>query len=251
LRSDAPGSLAAWALSIGRPYYWDAWSGLPHSIATGECAFQNVHGTSSWTWRAGHPDDAAAFQHAMTAISQRLSRAIAMAHDFARYRCVVDVGGGSGALVAMLLRRHPQLRGIVFDLPEATAGAEAALAAAGLADRARAVGGSFFTSVPSDGDAYVLCSVLHNWDDADATTILRTCRAAMHGDARLLVVESALGAPNRDPEVKFLDLNMLVMHGARERTDGELDALLATAGFAVVDRTNTAIGMSLVEAKPR
>ena len=250
LRSDAPGSLAPWALSIGRPYYWAAWEALPHSIESGESAFAHVHGTSSWDWRSTHPEDAAAFNLAMSAMSQRLSRAIVMAHDFGRYGCVVDVCGGSGTRIAMMLRRHPELRGVVFDLADAIAPAEAAFAAAGFAGRARAVGGSFFESIPGDGDAYVLSSVLHNWDDAQATAILRTCRRAMRPEARLLIVESDVGAPNQSPEVKFLDLNMLVIHGACERTRGEFEALLADAQLAYVGEARTAVGMSIIEARP-
>ncbi|HVK84825.1 MAG TPA: methyltransferase [Kofleriaceae bacterium] len=250
LRSDVPGSLVPWALSIGRDYYWEAWGGLPEAVRTGECAFTQVHGQASWDWRATHPEDGAAFNRAMTSMSQRMASAVVMAHDFNRYRDVVDVGGGTGTLIAAILRRYRLPRGIVFDLPEAVDGAQAVLARSGFADRATAVGGSFFEKVPEGADAYVLQSVLHNWDDEHSIAILRTIRAAMRPEARLLVLESEVGPPNTGADVKFLDLNMLVIHGSRERTREELAALLAGAGLTYVEATRTAGPLTILEARP-
>lgn len=251
LRGNAAGSLAPWALSIGRPYYWAAWSELPHAVRTGEPGFAAAHGMSAWDWRAGHADDAAAFNRAMTAMSQRLSRAVPMAYDFSRFRCVVDVGGGSGSLLAAILRRTPAQRGVLFDLPGALGEADAVLRRAGVEGRVRLQGGSFFEALPDEGDAYVLCNVLHNWSDDDAKKILASCRAAMREEASLFVIDSEIAAPNRGAEAKFLDLNMLVMHGARERTRGELETLFDATRFAWVDQRTTALGLVIVEARPR
>ena len=250
LRKNAAGSLHACALSIGQPYYWAAWSELPHSVRTGEAAFTEAHGMSAWDYRAQHPDEAQAFNRSMTAMSQRLSRAIVLAYDFSRFSCIVDVGGGSGSLLAAVLLRNARQRGVLFDLPAALGEAEERLRAGGVLDRVRLVGGSFFEALPTEGDAYVLCSVLHNWSDEDARSILSRCRAAMQKDARLFVIESEIASPNRGPEVKFLDLNMLVMHGARERTRAEFEALFAATGFAWVDQRLTAMGMSVIEVRP-
>ena len=89
--------------------------------------------------------------------------------------------------------------------------------------------------MPSGGDVYLLSNVLHDWDDA-ATSILRTIHEAMRPEARLLVVENVLDAPGRTApqqrDLHLVDLHMLVMFGARERTKAEYDALLVDAGFA-------------------
>ncbi len=82
----------------------------------------------------------------------------------------------------------------------------------------------------------MLSNVLHDWDDEPAVRILRSVRAAMGDDAHLLVVETVLDAPGRSThqqrDVHLVDLHMLVVFGARERTHAEYDALLATAGLA-------------------
>jgi SAM-dependent methyltransferase len=250
-RSDAPGSVGAAALSAGQPYYWHAWSELGHSIRTGEPAFIAAHGTTAWQYRAQHPEAQDAFNRAMTATSRRMAASIILGYDFARFGTVVDVGGGAGALLAAILRRNRNTNGILFDLPEAVGAATAQLEAAGVADRARCVGGSFFEALPGEGDAYVLCSVLHNWQDADAIKILTSCRRAMKPEARVLVVESEVGEPNADPEVKLLDLNMLVIHGALERTRQEYQALMEAAGLEWVGAVKTPGGMTILEGRAR
>jgi len=136
---------------------------------------------------------------------------------------VVDVGGGNGTLLAELLRRRPGLRGIVFDLPE-TDRDEALFGHA-----IEFVAGSFFDEVPA-GDAYVLSYILHNWPDEQAAAILRTIRAAAPPHARLLVLDSVVGAGN-DPYITTLDLLMLALFASRERDEAQWNALLAATAW--------------------
>ena len=121
------------------------------------------------------------------------------AYDFGRHRIIADIAGGTGALLATILRKQPDSRGILFDQPHVVAAARAILDRAGVADRVRIESGSFFERVPSGADAYVMRRILHDWPDAEAVTILRCCRAAMRPDARLLLIESVVGPPNEDP----------------------------------------------------
>jgi hypothetical protein len=119
-------------------------------------------------------------------------------------------------------------------------GARLRIAEAGLSDRYEAVGGDAFVSVPAGADAYVLKGVIHDWEDEDAIAILRTCRAAMRGDSKLLVIERLL--PEKiDPEdaairAKFIaDINMFVNPGGRERTEAEFSSLFASAGLCLTN----------------
>src|SRR5437870_13672 len=134
--------LQGWAAFVGRPYHWEAWSALEDGVRTGENAFGLVHGTNPWEYRAARPEESAVFDRAMTALTRPLNRALLDAYDFGRFRKVMDVGGGTGALLAAVLAEYPALQGVLFDQPHVVAGADALLGAAGVADRCRIVGGS-------------------------------------------------------------------------------------------------------------
>jgi O-methyltransferase domain/Dimerisation domain len=193
--------------------------------ATRTETFSPTFGTDFWSWLEARPDERAAFDVAMAGGKERTADRLA-ALEWSDDDVVVDVGGGSGALLRALLQRRPELRGLVFDLPE-TVRDEATFG-----DRIGFVAGSFFESVPV-GDAYVLSGILHDWNDERAVAILRTIGAAAPEHARLLVLESVL-QPGNDPHgAKWLDLLMLVL-GGRERTEPEWRTLLEGAGFDVV-----------------
>ena len=234
LRSDSPDSLAGWAEFIGRPYEWQSWSGLADAVRTGKNAFTSVHGMDVWTHRAQRPEEGAYFDRAMQS-RLHLMTASLVGYDFGRFRRIVDLGGGNGALLAAILSAHDGVEGVVFDQEHVVAGAPAVLEAAGVADRCAIVAGSFFDSVPEGGDAYVMSAILHDWEDEDARRILETVRRAIPGDGTLLVLERLVGGPNEDLETKFGDLNMLVIPGGRERTRDEFADLFSSAGFRLRD----------------
>ena len=250
LRSDVSGSLDGWARFVGRPSIWNAWAALEHSIRTGENAFAHVHGTDVWSWRAARPDESEIFDGAMQARTGATNRALLEAYDFSRFGVVVDVGGGNGTLLAAVLAEHPGLRGILFDQSHVTALAPTVLEDAGVADRCEVRSGDFFAAVPEGGDAYVLKSIIHDWEDKEALAILRNVRVATPGGGRLLLLERELGAPNADPATKFTDLLMLVGPGGRERSRDEYERLLANAGFRLVEVTPTSAELIVFEGVP-
>ena len=221
LRSDLANSRRAWAELIGRPYVRQSWSALEDTVRTGETAFRQLNGTI--------------FDAAMTGLSRMAAHAVADAYDFSDSTCVVDVGGGQGALLAEILSRHAQLKGILFDLPSVVAGARPVLEEAGVDDRCQALPGDMFTAVPEGGDAYLIKSVLMDEDDDNAIRILRACRSAMQPSAKLLVIGRLLGEPDQAPEAKFSDLTMMLITGGRERRPAEFRALLAASGFRSAD----------------
>jgi O-methyltransferase domain len=196
------------------------------AASTSEPGFPERFGAGFWEWLAEHPEERAAFDSAMAGERDRPAERLA-ALDWRDGEVVVDVGGGNGALLVELIRRRPELRGVVLDLPE-TVRDEAALG-----DRIEFVAGSFFDSVPQ-GDAYVLSGILHDWPDEDAARILRTIRAAAPPHARLLINESVIRPGNDADGAKWLDLLMLVLAGGRERAEEEWRALLEAAGWEPV-----------------
>ncbi len=249
LRSDARDPLRGWSMFTGRQYHRDSWNGLLHSVRTGENAFRHVHGTSVWEYRARHPEESAIFDRAMTDLSRRELQRLLDTYDFERFGTVADVGGGQGALLAAILARYPTMQGVLFDQPHVVADADEAFTSAGVGDRCRIVAGDFFEAVPG-ADAHLLKWILHDWADAEATTILRSCRAAVTNDGALLVVERELGPRNERPEAKLVDLNMMVGPGGQERTIEQYADLFASAGYRLVGTTATSTGMSVIEGTP-
>jgi hypothetical protein len=249
LRTGTPGSMRALAIMYAEEQY-RAWGDVLHSVQTGKTAFERQFGTSYFTYLAQHPEADRVFNEAMTGWTTQLVGAVVDAYDFSPFKTVVDVGGSYGTLLAAILRSHPAARGILFDQPHVVAAAGDQLSGAGVAERCTTVGGDFFVEVPSGGDAYVLAQILHDWDDERSVVILRQCRRAILAHGKLLVVELVL-PPGEEPFFgKWLDLHMLVLLGARERTATEYEALFRAAGFALARVVPTAAGASIVEAVP-
>jgi hypothetical protein len=247
LRSDGAGSLRAWALHIGQPYFWTGWDHLLDSVRTGEPAFPALYGMSPWEYREVHPEADSIFNAAMTGLAAGVVEAVVEDYDFSGIDVLADVGGGQGALLTAILAANPRLRGILFDQPHVLPDAEAVLAHAGVASRCQLVGGSFFDSVPAGANAYILKSIIHDWDDTSAVRILRLCRDAMAAEGKVLLVERVIQAGNDPDPAKFMDLNMLVMLGGRERTVDDFRTLLAEAGIRLTHVVPTRSGFSVIE----
>ena len=203
--------------------------------ASGEASFPRVLGDEFWSWFASHPDERAAFDRAMAqGWRGRLERL-----DSVGWRgdeTVVDVGGGNGSLLLALLTQYPAMRGIVFDLPETVRDDTS------FGDRCEFVEGSFFERVPA-GDAHVLSTIVHDWDDEPALRILRTVRAS--AGERLVLLENVIQPGNEPSGAKWLDLLMLVIAAGRERTEQEWRALLEASGWEP-----TRLESGVIEARP-
>ncbi|MDX2165788.1 MAG: methyltransferase [Deltaproteobacteria bacterium] len=254
LRSDAPDSVRSWALLMGGRMVWDSWARLSDCVRTGECAPQLIAGQNAFEWIAAHPDEFAVFDRSMQELTTRLSGLVAASYDFSAAHTVVDVGGGHGALLPAILAANPALHGVVFDQPHCGAGAAALAERAGTAARTRFVGGDFFRAVPEGGDVYLLKSVIHDWDDERSLAILRACRAALQGAARLVIVEIVVpatpGSSPLDQLIASTDLNMLVATGGCERTEAQYRALCDAAGLAISRILPTPSPFSLIETRP-
>ena len=249
LRTDHDLSVAPVAEMFCSDYEWTAWGALDHSVRTGENAATHALGLDVWEHRRLHPEAGRTFDAAMRTTTRANADELSV-HDFGPYAVVADIGGGSGALISTILRDHPQQRAILFDQPHVVENAPPVLAAAGVADRVEVVGGSFFESVPTGADAYVLRRILHDWTDDKCVEILQCVRRAMTPAARLIVIDAVIAAPNEGPLPKWLDLMMLVSAGGRERTLEEWDAVLASGGFRLVSSTTATATTDIIVAAP-
>jgi SAM-dependent methyltransferase len=247
LRSDVPGSLRAVATMGGEDFTWRPWGDLLLTLKTGERAFDRIFGVPPFTYLAQNPDAAAVFDESMTGWSMQNSVAVAAAYDFSGIGTLMDVGGGHGYLLATILKANPSLRGILFETAEVAEGARGRFASEGLADRCQVAPGDFLTSIPEGADACILKSVIHDWDDQRATTILENCRRAVGPGGRVLLAEMVIPAGNDPHPGKLLDLEMLVMVGGRERTENDFRTLLAGAGFRMTRIVPTASPTCVIE----
>lgn len=250
LRTGTPGSVRDMALFLGHPLRWEDWGNLLYSVQTGKPSVAKLRGMPFFEYVKTDVDLADAFNNAMTAGSEFAIYAVLAAYDFTDFRTIVDVGGGHGRLLSMILAKAPGARGVLFDLPNVIDGAALELKRAGVAERCEAVSGSFFDSVPEGGDAYLMKAIIHDWNDDDALKILGNIRSAIAPDGKLLLLESALPERASSDIGMLIDLEMLVAVGGRERTHSEWANLLGRAGFRLNRVVHTATPVSIIEATP-
>jgi len=191
------------------------------------------------------------FDRLMGKVSAAISANIVSAYDFSTVKTFVDIGGGNGTLAAAILQANLHLRGIIFDLPNVIERTTPHLKTTKMADRSEVIGGDFFTSIPSGGDAYIMKWIIHNWPDDRCVKILENCYAAMAKDAKLLVVDGVMPEQSTPstPDA-MLDLHMMVMLNGIERTETEFRNLFSSAGFNLTQVIPTESGMSIIEGVP-
>jgi hypothetical protein len=234
LRTDVPAGMRSWAIFLEAVGGVRPFEHILHSVRTGEPGFGQAQGMGIFEFLAQNPHSAAIFDTAMSERTAAFAPSVADGYDFADIRTVVDVGGGAGTLLVEILRRHTHLRGVLFETPAVAARAHSVLDAIDLGDRCEVLAGDFFAEVPGGAECYVLANVLHDWDDALASQILRNCRRAMARGGRVLIVERLIPEHLDDAVPTLLsDINMLVITGGQERTNAEYGDLLAAAGLAV------------------
>jgi hypothetical protein len=250
LRTGTPGSLRAFALSYGEPWWWTPWGRLLDTVRTGRTAFDESMGQGFFEYLEQHPDAAAIFNGNMTSMTERELPEIVTTYDFSGPGLLVDVGGGHGAFLTAILQAGARATTMLFDRPTVIEGARANLAAAGVADRCTFVAGDFFDAVPVGGDTYTLKDIVHDWDDARAIAILRNCRRVMDAGAKLLVIERVLPAGGEPAVGKIIDITMMVQTGGMERTEAEYRALLEQSGFELRRVVFTHSSASVLEAVP-
>jgi len=252
LRTDITDSVNMWAIDSAERL-WELWGHLLSSVKTGETAAQRVYGMEVFAYYTRFPEAATTFNTMMTVITETIAETVVAAYDFSPFRTIVDVGGSHGLLVSAILRTHPTMHGILFDMPHAMEGARQNLAAQGLSQRCEVIAGDFFEAVPGGGDVYILKSIIHDWDDTHSTVILRNCHRAAP-EARLLLVERIMPAQVEPSATHQLlhqsDLNMLVAHGGRERTEAEFQALFREAGFRLTAVIPTTSLYNIIEGVP-
>jgi hypothetical protein len=248
LRSDLAGSSRDTVLFLANPLHLRVFAELMHSIESGETALKKVTGLDAFAFFRQDAEENREFNAAMTSITTSFIGPVLAAYDFGESGTLADIGGGHGFLLTAILQKRPGVRGIVFDLPHVVEGAKPRIESLDLASRCEIAGGDFFKIVPQ-ADSYVLKSIIHDWDDGRAITILKNCAAGMRGNSGKVILLEFLIDPGNEPSLgKWIDLEMLTMAGGRERTETEYAELFAKAGLRLARVVRTAAPQCVIEA---
>ena len=242
LRTDTPGSVRDFLIAETAPGHWLPWGRLYDAVKSGVSPASEALGIDVWDYYKQNPEEGLSFARGMGNLSALVAVDVARIYDPSPYKRIIDVGGSQGVLLRALLAKAPDARGVLYDLPEVVANAPAH-------ERVEILSGDFFTGVPANGDLYVIKSILHDWPDDRCETILHNIHGAAATDATILVVETILAPAPQPSPATFMDMNMLVMLGGRERTAEEYGALLQRCGFAMQRVIPTGGMFGLIEAK--
>lgn len=247
LRTDAPNSMRNCMIFMGEEYHWKAWAKMLHSVRTGETGWKEAHGAEVFDYFAEHAEEAEIFNRAMSDMSLSTAPAVVEGYDFSNIKTLADIGGGHGLLLAHVLKANPQMKGVLFDVPQVVEGADSLLEAEGVADRVEKVAGDFFKSVPKGADAYMMKFIIHDWDDERSRLILKNVHAALPQEGKVLLIETVVPEGNEPHHSKIIDLEMLVSPGGKERTEREYGELLKSAGFRLARVVTTKSPYSVIE----
>ncbi|GII86209.1 methyltransferase [Sphaerisporangium siamense] len=226
-----------------------AFTGLLHTVRTGRPAWETVFGAPFWRHLAENPAMSESFDAVMASGADYVADA-AGAYDWSGARHVVDVGGGTGALLAEVLSAHAGIRATLVDLPGTVERARRHLAARGLGTRCAFAGQSFFDPLPAGGDVYVIRRVLHDWSDDEAVRILRRCADAAGRHGRVVVIESPGGSGDDPAPHAEMNLRMLVLSGGRERTVDDYTALTTASALHLLNTQRTPLGQLVLTCAP-
>jgi hypothetical protein len=246
LRRYATGSQWAWIRICLCPdsFVEDGWRGLMLAVKNGQPGFDQLRGCSPWEFMQSNPEQRTNFNAAMRDFSASITPAVTASYDWSEFPVIADIGGGIGAQLASILDAHPTCRGILFDQPEVVRESPSQ-------DRMERVGGDFFTEIPVQANAYLMRWIIHDWADDKAIAILENVRRAAPPGARLVLVEWIIPETADFDAGKWMDINMLVNTGGRERTASEFRSLYEQAGFELDQIIPTASPLRIIIGKLR
>ncbi|NHK30966.1 MAG: methyltransferase, partial [Asgard group archaeon] len=196
--------------------------------------FSDIYGKPYFSWLEDDTTRANHYQKAMESYAKRDYQSITEIYNFSSIKCLMDVGGGSGILLDFVLEKYQELKGILFEQEKSIKAAKMSNLKNKL-NRCEFFVGDFFKEIPKGADGIILARILHDWDDKEANIVLQNCNAALNLNDKLFLVELILPSDMNDPFGGLLSLNMLALTGGKERTKEELETLLNSNGFELVE----------------
>jgi hypothetical protein len=240
LRKDSPQSVRDYVI-YSHEIVYECFGGIVDSVRNGKPVIDDY-----FAFLRANPDKEAVFHAGMSNRGRSEAAAVIEAYNFSENKIVVDVGGGNGGFLSAILASNDHLSGVLFDQASAIEAAKAGRG--GPLPRCQLIHGDFFNEVPAGSDAYILKRILFDWTDEEAIRILKNCWHAMKSDARLLIIEPLIGAPNEPCPAHLFDMTFLVMLHGQLRTADEYSSLLGQTGFKLQRVVPTESEVSILEA---
>jgi hypothetical protein len=250
LLTNQPGSMRNMVRFAADPWHYQMYSHMLEVLKTGKTATEVALNQNCFDAFAKDPAEQARFNAAMTSFSAVVMPAVLEAYDFSGIKMLIDVAGGHGFVLTSILQKYPEMKGKVMDMAHVVDGANARIQQMGLSERAQAVAGDFFQSVPSGGDAYVMKHIIHDWDDERALTILKNIRKSLDGvgDGKVILLEAVVPPGNTPHPSKMLDIEMMMLPGGMERNEQQYRELFQRAGFELREIIPTKSALSVLVA---
>lgn len=248
LISNADNSLYDYALLSGNELY-KAWGALNLVIQNEKSAFELANGLKYFDFIHSYQSTSESFNSSMSELTQSNIEEIIKNYDFSCSKKIIDVGGGTGCLLKSLLQNNPLAKGILYELDATIHDVQQKNLNTSFSAQCEFIAGDFLNSIPTGGDTYILKHILHNWPDHEARCILNNCRKSIIPGGKLLVIESISEYSNSD-FIKWLDLNMCILFGAKERTLSEYDKLMIESNFLINRVIPTSSYFYIIECLP-
>ncbi|XP_061366616.1 isoliquiritigenin 2'-O-methyltransferase-like [Gastrolobium bilobum] len=238
------GYLASFTTFLCYPALLQVWLNFKEAVVDENIdLFKKLHGITKYEYMEKDPKMNHIFNKSMSDVcATEMKRMLEIYNGFEGISTLVDVGGGNGQNLKMIISKYPSIKGINFDLPQVI---EHAPPIPGIEH----VGGDMFATVPR-GDAIILKAVCHNWSDEKCIEFLSNCHKALSPNGKVIVVEFILPEePEQTDESKLvstLDNLMFITVGGRERTQKQYENLSKLSGFSkfnVACRAFSALGV--------
>jgi predicted transcriptional regulator len=249
LYSDSKEGFYSMVMFFGKDPY-RAWGELTYSLETGKPAMEKILGKNYYSYLDEDEESEQAFDQ-MKVLMDRDINALLLRYDFSGFKHIADVGGGTGFVLAAILKKYESMQGTLIELPYVIKKVESYPELESVKDRINFMQGDIFKSVDITADGYFMKNVLHNWNDDKALQILKNVRKVIPEDAKLLISESIQNDfIKKNWSGIFNDILMLLMHGGIERTEAEYRELLKEGGFKVTKILQIDFVTSIIEAEP-
>jgi hypothetical protein len=224
-------------------FSYPVWQNLSEAVRldSGQARFAKFDLAQPHTYSAG-----------VEAITAPVAAALSISYDFGRHRRLLDVAGGTGSLLLVVLRHYPALRGTLFELPQVCTVARQRLAKEPERTRIDVVEGDLLAGpLPGDHDVVLVANAVHMLSVAHNVELMQKSRAAVQAGARLLLVDFWTDPTRSDPPAAALMSGAFLLTSGEGQTysEQEADEWLKRTGWRKRERKALAGATSSVVAE--